>query len=442
MENGIQITTIESSLNTQSSRNTSVNTTVDVFVDKKKGTAASWGPDNKFPKELLDKISKSGIAKRGLRLQKQVHYGQGIFPVRTKIENGKRIVSPVVFTDPAITEAATTLKNMWYKRFLKGLISDFETFAISFPEYVVSDNYNRLLSAKRIPAAWCRFQVDEKTGRANGVLVSQNWDKKNVEDNEYVKPVALIDPDLSPEEVKEYCKSNKITKFIRPVFDVYNFEAHYPTADWHAVMNNDWLDVAASIPEYKKHMFANQVHTKFVIEFHPLYFEYVYDGEWHTYSVDKRIQIRKAATDAINESLSGNKNAAKSITSMKIRGSNGDYESAITITSVDDKLNDGVYLPEASAANSEISFALGVDPSIIGDGVPGGKLGAGSGSDKRVAFNILQLLKKNDREVTLEAIEFMHAYNEWPQDIEWKYENTTITTLDENPTSSQNTVDV
>lgn len=431
---------VSQDINPQSTRNTNTSTTVDLVVEKKKATAASWGIDNNLPLKILNAISASGVAKRGLKIQKQTHYGQGIFPCKTTIEGSTRKITPVIWKD--IPEVSKVLKGMWYKRFIKGVISDFETFAIAFPEYVLSDNHTKIVSAKRIPAAWCRFAVDETTGRPTGILISQNWDKKSTKDDNFNKEVTLIDPNLSADEALEYCKKNKIKKFIRPVFDIYNFEAHYPSADWHAVMNNEWLSVAASIPEYKRNMFDNQVNTKYIIEIHEEYFRKVYRDEWELKSVEEQKNIRKELTDAINTNLSGNSNAGKSISSIMIVNSSGQTESAIKITPVDDKLKDGVYLPDASAANSEISFAVGVDPSLIGDGVPGGALGSGSGSDKRVAFNILQMLKKTDRETTLESIEFMHLFNKWPEDIEWKYENTTITTLDENPTSSQNTVDI
>lgn len=431
---------VSQDINTQSSRDNSVNTTVDVYVDKKKGSAASWGTNNDTPNLILKAISASGVAKRGLKLQKQTHYGQGVFPCKTTVEGSTRKITPVIWTE--IPDISKMLKAMWYKRFIKGIISDFETFAIAFPEYVLSDNYEKILSAKRIPTSWCRFKVEETTGRPMAVLISQNWSKKAEQDESFNKEVALVDPNLSIEDAKEYCKKNKISKFIRPVFDIYNFEAHYPSADWHSVMNNEWLSVASSIPEYKRNMFDNQVNTKYIIEIHEEYFRKIYIDEWELKTVEEKKTIRKELTDAINTNLSGNENAGKSISSIMIVNSKGDTESAIKITPVDNKLKDGVYLPDASAANSEICFAIGVDPSLIGDGVPGGKLGSGSGSDKRVAFNILQMLKKTDRETTLESIEFIHGYNDWDPSIEWKFENTVITTLDENPTSSQNTVDV
>ena len=115
----------------------------------------------------------------------------------------------------------------------------------------------------------------------------------------------------------------------------------------------------------------------------------------------------------------------------------GKEYSAVTITAIDDKLKDGSYLPEAEAANSEVLFALGVDPSLIGAGIPGGKLGAGSGSDKREAFTILSALFKTNRETTLEVYDFIAQYNGWDTSIRAAFENTILTTLDANPTGSK-----
>ena len=107
------------------------------------------------------------------------------------------------------------------------------------------------------------------------------------------------------------------------------------------------------------------------------------------------------------------------------------------ISWIDDKLKDGSQLPEAEAANSEVLFALGVDPSLIGAGIPGGKLGAGSGSDKREAFTILSALFKTNRETTLEVYDFIAQYNGWDTSIRAAFENTILTTLDANPTGSK-----
>lgn len=249
--------------------------------------------------------------------------------------------------------------------------------------------------------------------------------------------VPLIDSYWTPDEVRTYCQANNIYKFVRPVFYPLINEAYYPEAEWHSVVLNGWLDVANSIPAFKKAIFNNQVSIKFIIEIDERYFETIYDKEWPKYTVEARKKIRQDLIDGINESLVGTENAAKSIQSIMFQDDKGVQTSAVKITAIDDKLKDGIYLPEAEAANSEILFAMGVDPSLIGAGIPGGKLGAGSGSDKNAAYNILQALKKTDRETALEIFDFIKGYNQWDETISANFENTVLTTLDKNPTGTK-----
>jgi hypothetical protein len=107
---------------------------------------------------------------------------------------------------------------------------------------------------------------------------------------------------------------------------------------------------------------------------------------------------------------------------------------------VENKLKDGSYLPEASAANSEIMFAMGVDPSIVGAGIPGGKMNTGSGSDKREAFSILTSLFKTKREISLEPWQLLRDYNGWDEELEAEFANTKLTTLDANPMGVETTI--
>ena len=69
--------------------------------------------------------------------------------------------------------------------------------------------------------------------------------------------------------------------------------------------------------------------------------------------------------------------------------------------------------------------------------IPGGKLGAGSGSDKRESFLILSALTKSNRETTLEVFDFIKEYNKWDDNLIGGFEDTVLTTLDKNPTGSQ-----
>lgn len=413
-------------------------TVVKIDVKDKIANIASWGGKNDYPQKIIEAIKQSGAGSAGLRLLRKVHYGNGLILVNnTPDDNGKK--SPKLVDINAYPAIRDFFKKSQLPRFYKETIADLEWFSIAFPEYILSDNYKTINRVKRHQAAWCRFELmNPENGLVETVYISQKFGKEAVSaDSDYVAEVPLIDSYWSAEEVKTYCQANGIKKFIRPVYFPLIDEAYYPEAEWHAVVKNGWTKVGNSVPKFKEAIFNNQVSIKYLIEVDERYFETIYDTNWKDFTVDERKDKRQELIDSINENLTTNENAGKSIASLMFVDDKGLQVSALKITSIDDKFKDGSYLPEAEAANSEILFAQGVDPSLIGAGIPGGKLGAGSGSDKRIAFNIIQSLKKTDRETSLEVFEFIKEYNQWPAEIEASFENVEFTTLDKNPTGSQ-----
>jgi len=61
--------------------------------------------------------------------------------------------------------------------------------------------------------------MNPENGLVENIYISEKFGKESVaEDSPYVSKVPLIDSYWSPDEVREYCKANKIYKFVRPVF--------------------------------------------------------------------------------------------------------------------------------------------------------------------------------------------------------------------------------
>ncbi len=405
---------------------------------KGSGDVAKWGDDNLYPQNLLKALRLNGSGGAGLRFLKSTHYGQGFHLfIEEATEDGKRnkkIVSPNDY--PQIKDFFNRSKM---NRYWTEAIADQETFYIAFPEFILSKNYNEILSVRRLPTAKCRFKkMNETNGLIEEVGFCHNWTSSTAWDSEFVERIKVVDSYWTADQLKEYCKKNKIHKFVMPIFYPMMDESYYPQADWHAVYHNGWMDVANSIPEYKQALFLNQIHVKYVVHISEEYFQRTYGQDWMDFKPEKKQEIRKALADAIDEHLSGNKNAGKSIQSVTYKDMNGEWVKGIQVEAIDDKLKDGAYLPEASAANSEIMFALGVDPSLLGAGIPGGKMNTGSGSDKREAFSILTSLFKTKREITLDVWRLLRDYNGWPEELEGDFANTILTTLDANPTGVQN----
>lgn len=413
--------------------------TIKIDTKEKTGVLASWGIKNDYPQEIMKAVKKNGSASSALRFLTRAHYGNGIILQNQSQADLDGKKAPALLNLAEFPEVNDFFKLNQIPRFAKETILDLEWWSLAFPEYILSQDFTKINRVKRHQTAWCRYEaMNKENGLVENIYISQKFGIGSVDvDSEFVATIPLIDSYWSVEQVKEYCQKNRIYKFARPVYYPLLDEAYYPESPWHSITKSGWLDIANSIPEYKKALFNNQVSIKYLIEIDERYFKNVY-SEWLEMDSTKRIEIRTTLIDAINDSLGGNANAGKSIQSMKFVDDNGSQCSAITITAIDDKLKEGVYLPEASAANSEILVAVGVDATLIGGaGIPGGSLGAGSGSDKREAFTILSALMKTNRETSLEPLEFIQQYNGWDPSIKFAFENTILTTLDKNPTGTQ-----
>lgn len=399
-----------------------------------------WGDSDKFPATISKAVRKNGSASSAMRVKERAHYGNGLTLFTTsKSDAGKKVINYVSIDEEPNIEAF--FKKIKYKFFLQETIKDLEWFNVAFPEFVLSVDRKSIASVRRLKTAWCRYAAPNAEGFVDKIYISSKFgvaSNTDVEDTTIVSEIPLLNPYLTREEIIDYCVKNNIDRFTIPFGYPVSDESFYPEADWHSILNSGWLEVANSVPEYKLNIFKNQVSIKYIIEIDERYFEKIYYQEWEKYDLEKKLSIRKTLIEAITNELSGNTNSGKSISSIMFEDQKNQQISAVKITPIDDKFKDGSYLPEAEAANSEVLFAMGVDPSVIGAGIPGGKLGAGSGSDKRVAFTIMQALKTPDRDVSLAPLEFVQDFNQWNPKIKFAYENTEITTLDKNPTSTQN----
>lgn len=403
-----------------------------------KGKIASWGEDNQYPQKFLDQLNLNGAASVGLGILKAVHYGAGLtFFKNEKDDNGKR--KKVIQYLEDYPEIAAFWKRNKMPKFWTSEIADLETWAWACPEFIISKDFKKITQVRRQKTAWSRKElINPKTGFSENIYINAQW-KDTETKSDYVSKVPCVNPFWSAEEIREYCKSKNIFKFIMPIHYTMMDEAYYNKPSWHCIYNNGWLEVSNSIPKYKKYLFENQINLKYIIYIADLYFENEYGDDWtDKFDTEKRQKIKEELISAIDDHLAGNTSAGRSLYSKKYKTPDGDWVKGIEVEPIDNKLKDGSYLPDATAANSEILFALGVDATLPGGGTPGGELGAGSGSDKRIAFTILTALFKPKRETTLEIWELLKAFNGWDDDLQAGFENIVLTTLDKNPTGKEN----
>ncbi|GIM61132.1 hypothetical protein CAPN008_11820 [Capnocytophaga canis] len=397
---------------------------------------ASWGDNNTYPQEFVNKLNKTGAAIGGLDVLVSAHYGMGFrlyqdFETETGVEARERIVS-------AFPEINEFFKRVRWDIFLSEVVTDFETFRIAFVEYLLSPNYDKIISVKRYKSADCRLGVpDEKSGVVKFVYINTDWEEAK---EEFTQKVPFIAADMPLEMMKLYCREKRIDKFIVPVIDTLSTEKIYPKVKWHSSFRNGWVDVVLSVPSFKKYMFENQLNVKHIVYIADDYFAHIYREKWQEISAEEKEQIRKKLVDKIDETMSGNQSAGRSLIAPFFRDQNGNLIKGIEVIPIDDKIKDGNFLPDASAGNSEILFPMGVDPCLLGAGIPGGKGLNGSGSDKREAYTILSTRMPVRRIHTLEIFDRIRDWNGWDESLYGRFPNINLTTLDKNPNGQQTIV--
>lgn len=397
------------------------------------GEIVQWGSDNLYPQNFYNKkFLKNGASVGGISILKSTHHGNGFQLYKEEVDkqSGEIVIRNQVLSSYA--EIKTFVRENKLNKFWFEKITDQSLFQIAFTEHVLSANQDKIVRVKRQKAAHCRFAPMDKDGRIPFVFVNTDWSKA---DKEYSVPIPFMDGDMTPLEIKEYCKANKIWNFCTATYYPLVDENYYPKADWHAVDRNGWMDVANSVPELKQAIYENQGHFKYLVYISDFYFESYYKEEWDDFDAEKRQKMREELSTAIDEHMSGNKAGGRSLISP-IFEENGKFVKGIEIEPVDNKLKDGSNLPDASAANSEILFAIGVNPAIIGAGTPGGSNLGGSGSNIREAYTVLSASLVPRRNTTLEDWELWRDFNGWDTDLEAGFPNVNLTTLDKNPTGA------
>lgn len=286
----------------------------------------------------------------------------------------------------------------------------------TLPEYVLSQDFSQVLSIRCIKTAWGRKSLTNAEGRSEWLVFNPNWAVYN---KEFVKVVPIADPWWTPEEVKAWARENGYHKFIRPTMIPDPDAGYYPDPDWHSLYESKWLQNTNKIPVYKDAAMTKAWNLKYHVKIPAKYFAQKFKDTWADMTEAEKLAKENEVLEQMDTWLSGAENAHKAFISRFSENDMGEPlgGSGWEIIPLEDKAKDGALIPDSEKGNSEILAAMGVDPSLLGQGAPGGKLGAGSGSDKFEAIRILHALLYADQDMTLESWHFLRDYNGWSKDI-------------------------
>jgi hypothetical protein len=370
-------------------------------------------------------LGKSTILGPVLDWKTRATYGQGIIygKVIDYKDDGSEVFRRV--KDPVVKEFFQ--KSNLTRYGMEGM-QGLHYFAMAFPELILSNDRSLITSLAIQDTPFCRFSTP-KPGLPvpEWVYISANWPAAAPGDG-YTAQVPVLDP--YGDVVSSLREDTRGFKYIYPLALPSPGNALYQLAAWNVIRNSRWFDVTLAIPEFKIQLFKNQLTIKSIIEADIRYWSWKYP-DWADKKDGDRKRIISEELEAFEKTMAGTDGAGKSIMSVTMPDPQnpGSTIKVFTVTAVDDKIKSGLYIEDSQEASSHFYTALQVDPTLSGIS-PGKEMGAGSGSDKRVAFNMFVATHTFHQDLLLEVLNLVRDYNRWDPDLEFRFLTPQINTLD------------
>lgn len=383
----------------------------------------NWGKhNNRFPQEAAKTIGSTSVLNTGLRFLQNLTCGQGLFACHVEgyDKNGNEILSPV--NDPQLKKI---LSSRMVRRYLERSSRDYFKYGISAVEMMPSGS--QIVGLNPINPLYWRLTVPNEYGMMK-CIISGSW--PNTPDDSAVVLDTLMDydPDLQYEAMQLTGNADK--PFVFLVRDSWSNDEVYGEPIWLSAYVLGWVDIAQMVPKFLKKAYKNQITWKWHVQI-----PYSYWDKRYPESRYKDVEARKLAInkdmDRIEENLCGVNNAEKPLfTFYAVNEANGKVEEEWKISALDNKYKGGENLVTSAAANSEILFTLGVNPNVLGAGMPGGTYaGNQGGSNIREAFLVNIANSWIHRQNFLDPV-YMYLRSMGYDDIDIRYRNTVLTTLD------------
>jgi hypothetical protein len=387
---------------------------------------ASWGDGNGFPQEADKIIGKTGVLNTGLRFIHRFTMGQGIFPCRiTGYDNDGNEMLEVV-NDKTVTSFLTSRMS---RRYLANALRDYLKFGVAFPELIPNTDGKKIVGIEAKNALYCRY-VEKKNGVIPSVIVSGKFPENPSTKQDYstVDLLDIYDPFNDLESRRLLNKVGNKT-FIYPLKDEWSNNEYYALPAWYSAHLAGWTTIAQKVPHFLMKMYENQITFKWHVKIPYSYWERKYP-ETQYKTIEERQAAIQEEMDNIETALTDTDNAHKALFTMFEVNPSGKVEEQWVIENLNDKNKPTENLVTSAAANSEICFALMINPNVFGAGMPGGTYaGNQGGSNIREAFLVNIALAWLDRQNILDPLELMLEYN-GVKDVELRFRNTLLTTLD------------
>lgn len=371
---------------------------------------APWGAEpgkDDLPRIIREKIMKVPIAGRTVYDLVRMAYGDGIayYHNRERRETGKIIRA----YEPTVErfQRDNRLANEWYKP----QTIDYRFIMNTFSEMIFSKDKKQVTNLFHKETEFSRLSLQNKLSlNVDYLLYSADFSLG----------VGQVHPDrINVIPLYQWQQGQRFIDQLTGYKMAWHSRLRTPGTLYYAYVlwmglyrDNGWMDASATVPEVVTAMMKNQVRLKYQILIPEDYFTIRYRDSWSSMTDEERRKIVDDFVTDINAELAGTDNAFMSIaTVFNYDPGRGEERGKIQIIAIDDKAKKDDWVPSAEKSDAQIVQSLGGHPSMIGLAPEGGKMGAGSGSDKREVYNTEITINTFDQEIILEPLNWIAQYN-------------------------------
>lgn len=391
---------------------------------------ASWGKDNKLPNHIMKMVLNNNLAPGSLDTKDQITLGDQFIFYYNRFENGKKIPTP--FLDPELDD---WLEMIQANEYAEEAVIDFDWLANFWAQLTFGKKggkyQDKIVRINTVEAIDVRCAVMGKSKKVEYYGVADWADARTKE----VAVYPAYNPDWELEKMPRTFLMHMKKKTIG--------NPYYPLPNYIGAQH--WIRHANKIPIWKTNNMDNAVNIKYHIQAPEKYFQTLYPESKGYSAEDRRKKFEEKVTE-FADALSGAENVGKAIaTQIMIDPQTGKELPGWKFEPIKNEIDHEAYSKDYEDSNSAILSAIAVDPSLSGVLVVG-KMGAGSGSEKRLAYEFHAKVKtRYARRLLLRPIQTAMAINKFDRrNVEGEerkiyigIQDVDFTTLDKNPTGSQ-----
>jgi len=393
---------------------------------------AFWGPDNGFPQQVVADAEANTSLATMLNWKAKAWYGGGLcYGLVTYDEAGAE-----VFKQLRLPQVEEFIRRSNLARYAMEALVDISWFGQGFPELILTRNRQEIYSVSELDTTWCRYaKAHQPQDLMKYVYFNANWTTGGRFDDDYTTKIPVLDPYY--DAVGGLRARTDGFKYIYPISFPSPDKSEYQLASWNTVRRSGWLDIGRAVVEFKKMLLKNILNIEWMIEINPAYWHWKYK-DWDEKTDDERRTLMGAELKNFSDVMTGSNGAGKSLMTTTVKDGQGNDVAAFKVTALDKKMREGLFNEDSQESASHVFTAGGVAPTLMGI-QPGKNMGAGSGSDARVAFNNFISTSTFEQHLVLEVLHFIRDYNGWPENLEFRFKQPLIMTLDKGKQTQQQT---